>query len=109
MPLGTGRDDNVTVTLGVANATITRKAIVDVDLDTTDDTTTSPWLIHNPDSPPPPGEVAPSPLETLKFPPLPGGGDGNGTGGSGWTGFGETGHVVDGNASRTTNTNRLGW
>ena len=109
VPYNTGKQDNVNVKLGAPGITINRKRkkyIVTIDLDTN---ATSPWLIHNPDSPLPPLEVARSPLETLIFPKLKDNGDGNGTGGSSWTGYGETGHVVDANASTRTNNKRLGW
>jgi len=104
----TGIANSVEVQLGTQNITINRKIkkyTVYIDLDTN---TTSPWLIHNPDSPPP-LEEARSPFETLIFPKLEDNGDGHGTGGSSWTGYGKTGHVVDANASTDTDNKRLGW
>ncbi|UFH58803.1 DUF6701 domain-containing protein [Sulfurovum mangrovi] len=68
-------------------------AIFDIFLNTSTPTTTHSWMIYNANSP----TLPPDPFYKVRF-----------TGDSGWAGVGETGHVLDVNAS-TTKTKRLNW
>ncbi|MDM5271234.1 hypothetical protein PGH07_03510 [Sulfurovum sp. zt1-1] len=65
----------------------------DILLDVSTPTSTNSWVIYNADSP----ILPPDPFYKVRF-----------TGESGWAGIGETGHVLDINAS-TTKTKRLNW
>jgi len=62
---------------------------------------TSKWLIYNKTGP-----FSPTPFEQVEFiAPSSTSTSGNGN----WSGLGETGHVVETNASRETDNQRLGW
>ncbi len=85
-----GKDNNVSV----VGHTISRPMIVEIDL-VTDDTLTSytnAWLIYNKES-----ATVPTPFYKVEF-----------INEAGWTGVGETGNVIDNNAS-STKTKRLNW
>jgi hypothetical protein len=79
-----GQDDSVTVTAVSSD----RPLEVDVNLTGTDE-----WLIYNPDE-----ESEPSPFYKVRFI----------GGGTGWTGYGKTGYVVETNSSNRK-TKRLEW
>jgi hypothetical protein len=85
-------DGTITVSRGTTNLILPLK--VEIDLDTTD---TNHWLIYNKDT----DDILqapPSPLYKVRFIGLP----------ADWAGQGDTGHVVESNASRKR-TRRLGW
>ncbi len=84
-----GQDPSITVT---SNATVLPMT-VEVDLDESNPTDTNHWLIYNPDS----DIVPPSPFYKVRF-----------IGDSGWVGVGETGYVLENNAS-SRKTKRLDW
>ncbi|RRS32489.1 MAG: hypothetical protein P794_01245, partial [Epsilonproteobacteria bacterium (ex Lamellibrachia satsuma)] len=85
-----GVDPNVQVST-TAPAT-TRPVLVNIDFVTMLPTDTSRWLIYNEFN-----NSVPSPFYKVRF-----------IGNEGWAGHGDTGHVVEHNASKTKN-QRLGW
>ncbi len=87
-----GIDGNITVTDG-SNPTLPLTVGIDLVTDDTLADYTNPWLIYNKDS----AIVAPSPFYKVRF-----------IGTSGWTGIGETGYVLETNAS-SKRTKRMAW
>jgi uncharacterized repeat protein (TIGR01451 family) len=86
-----GQDNDINVT---SNAT-TLPMTVDINLSVTNPTDTNTWLIYNLDEN---NNLSnPDPFYKVRF-----------IGQSGWTGHGDTGHVVDSNVSEKKN-KRLGW
>lgn len=81
-------DDPIDETITVSSTTTTRPNVVEIKHNGT-----NRWLIYNPDSP----TLAPDPFYKVRF-----------IGQSGWAGHGDTGNVVDSNASRQKN-KRLEW
>ncbi|DAB40343.1 MAG TPA: hypothetical protein CFH81_09105 [Sulfurovum sp. UBA12169] len=85
-----GEDDTIVVSRG---ASAVLPLAVEIDLDTTNPTDTSGWLIYNPNN----SMFAPDPFYSVRF-----------IGQSGWAGHGDTGHVVETNSSTKKN-KRVEW
>ena len=84
-----GKDDTIVVTSNASKLPMT----VIIDLDETNPTDTNRWLIYNPDN----EFIAPSPFYKIRF-----------IGDANWTGEGQTGYVMDINASYIK-LQRLDW
>ncbi len=86
----TSEGQDKTITVRNTGSTFPKEVLID--LDTTNATDTSEWLIYNEA-----GSATPSPFYKVRF-----------IGTSGWSGVGKTGHVLEINASNTKN-RRLSW
>ena len=92
-----GEDVNILVSRGTTNLILPLTVEIDLVDDSTDPTDTSKWLIYN-EFTNAISQEPPSPFYKVRFITLP----------ADWAGQGDTGHVVESNAS-IIKSRRLGW